>query len=165
MLTSPQYAPYIIWDYFFWTLFLNTKQQPYVGRCYAWWKDRTPNEGEGMRLADLDTDAFEELQLIEDHVMTAYGALGHLTEPYAQNFLLNASYLANEGHLHNHHFHIHFVPRFRQPLMLSPIGLEVKDELWGRNYANPPGGEKELSEIKLQYIRLVMADAIKAVVH
>lgn len=164
MLTAPAYAPYLIKEYPHWLLFLNKKQAPYLGRCYAWWKDREPGEGEGMRPSALPPEALVELHhRIFDDVLDACRALGHDTDAYGKSFLLNMAYLANEGHLHAHHMHWHFVPRFTRPLHLPRIGVRVEDTGWGSHYARAVQDEHELGESRLRYIRAVMAKAISGI--
>lgn len=161
MADDPKYLPYIIKEYTHWTLFLHKKQNPYVGRCYAWWKkDDSQGQGENMRPSDLSRQAVFELnQTVFDEVVDACRALGHQVDPYGENFLLNMAYLANLAE-HKHYMHWHFVPRFKEPLAVGKIGLLTADHEWGQHYAKPALGEYELDEEKLRFIRLTMAKAI-----
>lgn len=160
MLTAPEYQGYVLKDYPFWTLFLHKKQWPYVGRCYAWWKDRKPGEGEGMPPGLIPKPARGWLfDQIFWEVARACGALGYTTSPYGERFLLNMCCLMNEP-VHNHHMHWHFIPRSAHSIVLEAIDLRCEDTEWGRNYAKPPLGEQELDEPRLQHIRTRMIDAL-----
>lgn len=160
MLSAEKYQPYIIKDYIDWTLFLHEKQFPYIGRCYAWWKDSSPHEGELMRPSDLGRDELLELNnTIFDEVVDACAALGYQVEPYGDKFLLNMSYLANMPE-HNHHMHWHFVPRTSIPIVLAGLNLRTEDVEWGKHYAKPPLGEEALAHEKLLAIRQLMANTI-----
>lgn len=160
MPDDPQYLPYIIKQYTHWTLFLHKKQNPYIGRCYAWWKKGdSPGQGEHMRPSDLSRQAWFELLTVFDEVVDGCRELGHRVDPYDEAFKLNMAYLANSPE-HNGYMHWHFVPRFKQPLVIKKIDLLVADREWEKNYAKPALGEHELDEEKLQFIRLTMAKAI-----
>ena len=164
MQSSPEYLPYVIKDYPFWTLFLHKKQNPYVGRCYAWFKDKKPGDGEGMQAGAMSKEARGWLfDLIYWEVSIACFALGYSTNRYGPEFLLNMCYLANMPE-HNHHMHWHFIPRSAHPIVLEQIDLRVQDFEWGRNYAKPALGEHELDEERLQFIRARMATAIGGVI-
>jgi hypothetical protein len=159
---SDEYAPYAIRAYTYWTLFLNKKQLPFVGRCYAWWNDNHDAEGEGMPFARLPIDAVEELQRISTDVTIACGALGYSTTPRPPQFLLNISYQANEGHIHRYHMHWHFIPRSKLEFKAKVPGhdLTVRDLAWGKNYSKTPLGQHELDDDQLQAIKMSMANAI-----
>lgn len=160
MADDPKYSPYIIKEYTHWKLFLNKKQYPYVGRCYAWWKKaNSPGQGENMLPSDLSRQAWLELLTIFDEVVDGCRELGHQVDPYGEAFRLNMGYYANLPE-HNGYMHWHFVPRFKQPLVLEAINLRADDFEWGGHYARPKLGEHELDEEKLQSIRLMMARAI-----
>lgn len=165
MLSAKEYQPYIIKEYPYWTLFLHQKQSPYVGRCYAWWKDRKLDEGEGMQAGLLPKGARNWLfDCIFWEVTRACKALGYSTDQYGPGFLLNMAYLANEGHLHNHHMHWHFIPRSPHPIILKEIDLRCEDAEWGKQYAKPRLGEHTLAESQLQHIRRLMAEVVGGVV-
>lgn len=160
MLSSTEYLPYLIKDYEYWGLFLNKKQVPYLGRTYAWWKDRTPGEGEGMRPSDLPQEALRELHhTIFDDMLDVCHALGHMTDPYGPLFRLNMACLANEP-VHNHHMHWHFVPRFKHPLYFEPLSRRFEDTEFFAHYAKPPAGERIMPEAALQTVRRTMAGAV-----
>lgn len=164
MKADHRYAHLLIKEYEFWTLYLNEKQLPYIGRCYAWWKDTSPDEGEGMKLSSLSPAAMQEVfGRIFDDVCTAMGALGYPTAAYGSEFLLNTCYLANEL-VHNHHMHVHFIPR-------STAIVSVHDRVadthifssntdWGRNYSQPKGLPQP-PPAKLEIVRNTMAEAIR----
>lgn len=160
MESAPAYLPYRIKEYPHWTLFLNKKQMPYLGRCYAWWKDRTEGEGESMRPSDLPPEAlFELTHTVFEDVIDACRALGHDTDRYGPLFRLNMAYLANEP-VHNHHMHWHFVPRFKEQVFFEPAGRTFTDTEFFANYAKPPAGERVVPEDALRKIRFAMAKAI-----
>jgi hypothetical protein len=164
MLSGTAYQPYLIKEYPYWSLFLHTKQSPYVGRCYAWWKDRKPGEGEGMQAGLLPKEARGWLfDCIFWEVVRACKTLGYSTDQYGPGFLLNMACLANEGHLHNHHMHWHFIPRSPHPIILKETNLRFEDAEWGKQYAKPIFGEYGLAEPHLQYIRRTMAEAVGGV--
>ncbi len=165
MLSAKEYQPYIIKEYPHWTLFLHQKQSPYVGRCYAWWKDKKLGEGEGMQAGLLPKVARNWLfDGIFWDVVRACKALGYSTGQYGPGFLLNMACLANEGHLHNHHMHWHFIPRSPHPIILKEIDLRCEDVEWGKQYAKPRLGEHTLAEAQLQHIRRLMAEVVGGVV-
>lgn len=160
MLSKAKFNKYIIKEYPNWTLFLAEHQWPHVGRCYAWWKDRPPVNGENLPLSLLTEPALAEVfQTIFADVCRACHALGHETEPYGPNFLLNTCYLANND-THNHHMHVHFLPRFRQPLEIK-IGQFV-DRGWGGPPTFHDSNIKHPPEEQLQWIRSKMAAALGA---
>lgn len=154
MKLSQQYRPLIIKEFSYWTLVLNEKQQ-YLGRCYAWWRDNCPAEGERLRPSELPPDALLELnRTIFADVERACQALGYATEPYGKEFLLNTCYLANlPGH--NHHMHWHFIPRTAKPIILEEIDFRSTDHRWGDNYRQEL--QVPLAPEKLEYIRNRMA--------
>lgn len=160
MRSKEEFEPNIIREYRHWTLFLNTKQIPYIGRCYAWFKDTPVLNGEGLRLHELPAAAVIELVFrISADVTAGCKALGYQTESRIK-FLLNTCYLANET-AHNHHMHAHFIPRSECAIYLSDICLRAKDPLWGRNYAYlAPECEQKVSKEQSSYIRDVIAQAI-----
>lgn len=158
MEISGRYLAYILKEYECWTLVLSEKQVPYLGRCYAWWKDTTPGEGENMPFGNLPDDALIELRKISNDLSGALWALGYQTMLYGKEFLLNTAYLANEP-AHNHHMHVHFIPRTRVPV--KRFGLTAHDPNWGSNYSNPPGGQQELPHHKLLQIREELARHIE----
>jgi diadenosine tetraphosphate (Ap4A) HIT family hydrolase len=159
MKIGSPYDQLIIIEYSFWTLCLSEKQLPYVGRCYAWWKDTPLQNGERMPPWDLHQKALQELyHAITPDVMKGLKALGHLTEPYGEHFLLNTCYLANEPDNH-HHMHVHFIPRFDYVMEIKGSGIDSVDERWGKNYAQPSDAPAFAPEI-LENIRKRMADAI-----
>ena len=153
MKISTKYSAYIIKEYTWWTLVLNEKQLPYLGRCYAWWKDRTLGEGENMPFHHLPDDAVLELKKISSELSDALWSIGYQTTLPGEQFLLNMAYLANQPE-HNHHMHVHFIPRTSIPV--KHFGLTADDPNWGKNYANPPG-EAEVSRNKLMQISAGLA--------
>lgn len=160
MEISREYKKYIIRVYNYWTLFLYIKQHPYIGRCYVWWNDREPKEGEGMPYDAIPTEALEEAQAIWRDVVFACEALGYKTLPYGEKFLLNKAYLANEP-VHNHHMHEHFIPRSALAFKVPGFcGLPVEPVNWGGNYNDPPVETRALSEETTQQIKQLMAEAI-----
>jgi diadenosine tetraphosphate (Ap4A) HIT family hydrolase len=160
MQLGEEYKQYIIKEYIYWTLVLNEKQIPYLGRSYAWLKSRLRHYGENMRLSELPKEAlFELIYTIEPDVVLACNALGYKTDPYGQDFLLNTDYLANL-HAHNHHMHVHFVPRHSGILYPEPdIGTNFVDKLWGANWSSAK--QKILEPPKLKIICGSMANSIK----
>lgn len=159
MKTAPQYEPLIIKDYGCWTLFLSQKQEPYVGRCYAWYRDRTPGEGEGMRFSEIPDKALLDLKQIARDIERAWEALGHDTSS-RHEFLDNVSKLGNEA-VHNHHMHIHFVPRFKKPVGVEALlGRPFEDLVWGQNPASIRQFSWPLDDYLLLAVRDTMAAAI-----
>ncbi len=159
MKLGPQYKALVIKEYPNWTLVLNEKQWPYLGRCYAWWKDNSPAEGERMQPSELPQDALVELNhTIFNDVGRACEALDYTTRPYGDKFLLNVAYLANLSG-HRHHMHWHFIPRSAHPLALPEIRYASADIRWGDNYEQPKEAP-QLSAEELEYIRKRMADTI-----
>ena len=158
-----RYRPYIIKEYEYWTLVLHEKQLPYIGRCYAWWKDRAPGEGEGMPPSSLPPRGIiEATRKIFVDVQTACTKLGYDSlgpGAYGKKFLLNTCYLANEP-AHNHHMHIHYIPRSAHRVVVEALGLASEDIEWGRNYAKPMQGEHTLPRRVLLEIRDIVANAI-----
>lgn len=164
MKADDRYAHLRIKEYTYWDLYLNEKQLPYLGRSYAWWKDRFPSEGEGRPLSQLPIPALEEVFVtIFNDVCRGLHALGYPTTEYGTAFLLNTCYLANEL-VHNHHMHVHFIPR-------STAIVSVHDRVadthifssntdWGRNYSQPKGLPQP-PPAKLEIVRNTMAEAIR----
>jgi hypothetical protein len=160
MQVSEEYTPYTVREYEFWTLFLHPKQLPYLGRCYAWWKDREAHEGERMPFVRVPVPALEELQRISLHVTQACEALGYQTVPYGENFLLNIAYLANEAG-HNHHMHVHFVPRTKIEFGVLGINRRINDREWGKNYAKPAVGEHSLGPKNFEFVKAIFVETTK----
>lgn len=155
MLLGERYQPLIIRDYKYWTLVLHEKQIPYLGRCYAWWKDRVPHEGEGASIANLPSKAILECyKVIVSDVIADCRKLGY-NVLYDVNFRLNDAQFGNEEG-HNHHIHVHFIPRYKTSWPFEPLGLKVHDPLWGRNYARG-FNERTLHADQLKVIRDIMA--------
>lgn len=162
MRISLKYRPLLIKEYRWWSLLLHTEQHPYIGRCYAWWSDLSPGEGEGFRPSDVPPEALLELnRTIFDEVTDGCAALGYTVDPYGEDFLLNMAYFANEAE-HNHHMHWHFVPRNRVAFLSSPLNTVVEGRQWGKNYA--PYETVPATPAQLRDIRLIMAKAIGGMV-
>lgn len=160
LLLGEKYRPLIIKEYPFWTLVLHEKQSPYVGRCYAWWKDQKPGDGERLQAGLIPKTARGWLfDQIFWEVIRACRALGYSTQEYGSKFLLNMCCLANMP-AHNHHMHWHFIPRSAHPIIIEQIDLRVDDREWGSNYARPSLGEHELESTRLEFIRQLMVNAI-----
>ena len=161
MRVSPEFKGNIIKEYDFWTLLLHTHQVPHVGRCYIWWRDKALGEGEGLPLWNIPENALiEGLQDIPLDIIMACKALGHNTDAYGTEFLLNTTYLANEMVHHKAHLHVHFIPRYKQPLLVTDLGVTcVEDRLWGKHYG-PMSEQATLPAHDLSTIRLAMAVAI-----
>ena len=160
MLLGDPYLPYVITEYKFWKLVLNEKQLPYLGRCYAWWKDREPGEGENMSFDELPNKALIELKQIAHELKSVYFALGYTVDPYGDYFRLNGPlFLANEAEHHRGHMHMHFVPRTGISFT-TRFGITVVDPNWGKNYANPQG-EAKLPHHTLIRIAEEMARALE----
>jgi diadenosine tetraphosphate (Ap4A) HIT family hydrolase len=156
---SERYRPNIIKEYDYWILVLHEKQLPYVGRCYSWWKDREPGEGEGKPFSWIPDDAVLESKKIYKEVMLACAALAYETIPFGTDFLLNKNYMANEE-VHRHHMHEHFIPRSRIEFRVPKVGVLVRDREWGKNYAKPALGEHELPEEHHRTVKAIMAESI-----
>jgi hypothetical protein len=158
-METGKYRHLIIKEYEHWALFLSEKQMPYVGRCYAWWRDTNESEGEGMSLTDLSPkDLIEVLHMVYGEVVVACKALGYPTHLYGTEFLLNTTYLANEE-AHNHHMHWHFIPRAKTPVEVRVLPhRRFEDLLWGANYANIK--QVSLRRHELLIVRDAMASAI-----
>ncbi|HVZ75851.1 MAG TPA: hypothetical protein VG934_01105 [Candidatus Paceibacterota bacterium] len=159
MESAEKYQPYIIKEYPHWTLFLNQKQMPYVGQCYAWWKDNHPGKGEGMSPFHLTgRDLVEVFHMIYQDVLIGCKTLGHRTDRLGQGFRLNVAHLANEP-IHNHQMHWHFVPRFAEPVRVQALlGRTFEDLIAHENYAHIK--ELALPHEELLVIRDTMAEAI-----
>ncbi len=159
MKIGKEFKPLILKEYEFWALSLSPKQLPYVGRTYAWWKDRHIGEGEKMAPWELPLSALLELHsLVMLDVVRGLDAIGYPTQPYGERFLLNTAYLANESG-HNHHMHYHFIPRVRDLLNLEKLRLTVTDERWGKNYLQPQNAPT-LTHKRLLALKAVMVEAI-----
>ena len=162
MRVSDEFKGNIIKEYDFWTLLLHTHQLPHLGRCYIWWRDRGKHDiGEGLALWEIHPKPLlEGLQKIPRDILKACKALGHNTEAYGTEFLLNTTYLANEMFHHKAQLHVHFIPRYKQPLRVEGLGITcVEDRHWGKHYA-PMSEQAPLPAHDLSTIRLAMAAAI-----
>ena len=159
------FEPYVIKEYIGWTLVLNLKQVPYVGRSYAWWRDNSPGEGERMSPMEIPRAERDELfDTIFPDVVLACGALGYKTQHYGKDFLLNMAYLANEEG-HRHHIHWHFIPRSIRPVRVEALlGRTFDDHAWGNNYSTVKQGELDGPDEAL-IIRDTMALAIGGIPH
>ncbi len=161
MLVSARYRPNIIKEYEYWWLLTSEYQVPHLGRCYAWWKDRHDGEGEGLPLCSLPQQALSEcFQTVFLDVMKACGALGHQTNKYGTEFLLNTAYLANERLYHNAHMHVHFIPRFKHAFRTPQLGIRSEDSLWGKHYDRVLAHHEMLQEYKRKALNEIVAEAI-----
>ncbi len=155
MEIAEKYRANIIKEYGSWTLFLHPDQRP-IGRCYAWWKDFKPHQGERMPIDAIPPDAWLELQKISRDVTHACAALGYKTAPNGENFLLNMEHLANEV-VHNHHMHIHFMPRTNIEFHIPEINVWVRRQ-WGERYVKPE--EPPLPSRTFKIVKRMMLDGI-----
>lgn len=117
-------------EYHHWDLFLDKRQYPYIGRCYAWAK--RPN-------ADLITDmnTSELLELFMQVIPSwddAVKALFTRDRP-------NVAILGNEAP----HLHAHLIPRYSTPRTFH--GIEFVDPNPKGNYAPYPKKELPLDVI------------------
>jgi hypothetical protein len=161
MLGSDQYSHLLLKSYPHWDLYLSDKQWPHVGRCYAWWRDhpKRKGEGEGKPLSWLPLPAIIEYNVhIFNDVMHACQALGYSRE-YGKGFLLNVAYLANEQ-VHNHHLHVHYIPRSAVKFKVSDIELMVDDHAWGGDYSKHPAGSP-MKPDDLLAIKVTMKSALE----
>jgi len=134
MRSKPEFVRYLIKRYRYWELFLHHQQYPYVGRCYAWWKDRHQGEGERLPPWRLPSRAFDELNYtIAQHVALAHGKLGYRPSIYGDEYRLNICLHANEP-VHNYHLHYHFIPRTLRPIQIPVLGVRCIDPQNDKNY-------------------------------
>lgn len=161
MRVSPEFRQNIIKEYKHWTLLLHTHQVPYIGRCYIWWRDRGKHDmGEGLAPWEIHPEPLlEGLQEIPKDILRACKALGHNTDSYGTEFLLNTAYLANLVADHKAHLHVHFIPRYKEPLHVESLTRTFEDDLWGKHY-KPMSAQSALPVHDLSTIRLEMAAAI-----
>ena|SRR3989344_1271231 len=135
---APAYAPWILKKYQYFTLLLNSNNQRYLGRSYAWLN----RPGEMQRLSEITDEESSELRLI----MRDYeAAVARLWSPDHMNYL----WLGNEFHNHKGHGHMHFVPRYESPRQYQQVTFT--DENWGKNYV--PHTQFSLSRTVLVAIR------------
>lgn len=161
MLVDPRYQLNILKEYEYWTLLLHERQSPYVGRCYAWWKDRSPGEGEGLALYEIPIRAtLECYQIIMQDLDRAYANLDwYATEHYGESFLLHAACLCNEIVHHNAHLHVHFIPRYSSTLVIPEVSMTFTDELWGKHYL-PMKDQTELRPHEHRQVHQLLASAL-----
>lgn len=164
MQLSTKSYPNVLKEYGYWTLVLHERQLPHVGRCFAWWKDREPHEGEGLAPPSLPTAALVELHnTIYLDVEKACGALGHqITRPNTvgpETFRLNLACLAN-GLDHGNHMHWHFIPRFKNPLVLPKLGIVAEDHLWGSHYESSLAKHRALNDDAMFEVKRIIIEAI-----
>ena len=150
MKVGDAYAKNLIKQYHFWDLFVSPKQR-YLGRMYAWWRDRSEGEGENMAFDEIPDEALLELKRIWRDTVRCCRMLGYKTDPYGPSFKLNTSYLANERQHHNGHMHIHFYPRTAENFVSPALGVTTMDE----NFEKPPlsGGDRYLEEEEMATLR------------
>ncbi len=137
VLTRPQYEAFKIKEYDYWTLYLHAGQFPHVGRCYAWYKDGYPGEGEGLDISDIPPQVLDELLYkVRPAVKAALFLLGYEQNKRGEpaKFLLNTCYLSNEEAHHNQ-LHVHFIPRSRNPITIKQVNAQSTDPNWGKNYS------------------------------
>lgn len=128
------YDQFRIRSYTHWDLFLDKKQYPYIGRCYAWAK---------REKADLVTDiTMQELHELFGNVIPSWD---EAVKAVFKHDRPNVAILGNE----EHHLHAHLIPRYNAPRTFD--GIEFVDPNPKGNYAPYPKKE----------IRLDMLLAIK----
>jgi diadenosine tetraphosphate (Ap4A) HIT family hydrolase len=121
---EPQYRPFILREYNYWTLLLNERQR-YLGRAVLW----LARPGNMQRFSLLSHEELSELQLITQEYERALEAVGWMPDH------MNYAMLGNFFHEHNGHGHMHLIPRYaprKSPLTF--MGVTFNDDRWGQNY-------------------------------
>lgn len=137
LLGDMRYQYLILKRYKYWTLYLN-ENQFHIGRAYAWYT-----------VKHIDMHPFEILSLAElselQKIMAIYRTV--LRRLFGEH-LLNAEWLGNEIHLHRGHGHMHFVPRYPEPVLFE--GRVFTDERFGKRstYEKLVLPKKELLRIR-----------------
>lgn len=135
---DPQYRPFIIKRYRYWTLLLNERQR-YLGRAVAW----LMRPGEMQRLSGVTAKEMQEFLKIIREYERALDELGFTPDH------MNYAMLGNYMHEHAGHGHFHIVPRYKRPVEV--MGITFTDDRWGKNW--PPETPFAIPRTKL--LRLV----------
>ncbi len=153
MEIGEEFRPNLLYTYSFWHLFLSPRQR-YLGRCYIWWIDRFPREGENMRYDNLSDDALLETKVIYRDFVNYCSRLGYLTEPYGVHFRVNGPLpLANERNVHKGHMHMHLIPRTDENFVCEHIGVKTDDEDFEKMYIS--SNHRSLEAWQMQTLREV----------
>lgn len=144
ILHSPEYTPWILGEYYYWTLYLNARDQGIIGRSYIWLHTRHIDRMSMTQLTRVEQMEF--FQVLEKYEWAVRQLFGDTL------LTVNVEWLGNETHLHRGHGHAHLTPRFREkvefdglffidqnpggrannvPLRLPPTQLlEIRNALW-----------------------------------
>lgn len=143
-LDSPRYAKWKLGTFYYWTLYLNARNQGLPGRAYVWLHTRHVDRMSMTQLTRVEQMEF--FQVLEKYEW----AMRELFGPAL--LTVNVEWLGNETHEHRGHGHAHFTPRFGQkaefdglfysdqspqgratnvPLILPEVQLiNIRDALW-----------------------------------
>ncbi len=125
---DPEFRPWIVARYKYWTVYLNIRDQGLPGRVYAWLN---------RHLDDMDMEELRPKELFEFnfHILPAItSALKSLWPQHIRRF--NIEWLGNEFEAHRGHGHFHVTPRFN-PVTLKVGEREFKDENCNARRATP----------------------------
>jgi len=117
---DPQYVPWIIKEYRYWTVLLHEDQR-YLGRAVVW----LVREGTMQRFSEITEEEYLELKKVMREYETV---LNRLWQPDFMNYL----WLANLFDMHGGHGHLHLVPRYKDERIFADTSFT--DGRWGKNY-------------------------------
>lgn len=122
---EPQFQPFVLKDYRYWTLLLNERQR-YLGRAVAW----LARPGKMQRFSDLLQEELIELQYIAQEYEAALDRMGWYPDH------VNYAMLGNYIHEHDGHGHLHIIPRYKPRVyLLMFMNVTFVDDRWGQNYS------------------------------
>ncbi len=119
----PEYQPFILKEYHYWTLLLN-EQQRYLGRAVLW----LARPGGMQRLSGLSSNELAEMRSICETYERILDQVRFCPDH------MNYAMLGNYIHEHAGHGHVHIIPRYmvrENPPMF--MGVTFEDDRWGKN--------------------------------
>ena len=138
---SPEFRPWIIKRYTYWTVYLTVRDQGLPGRMHVWLNRH------------VDCMGYEELLLDEqiEFSKTIVPRIRHAVSEIGPYLRLNIEWLGNEIEGHRGHGHFHVTPRYSEPFECNGRGYE---DLFPNKRRSTP--KLALSHDELAYIRDVL---------
>ncbi|MDE1919222.1 MAG: hypothetical protein KGH56_00830 [Patescibacteria group bacterium] len=126
ILHNPAFDEYVIGTTGRWRVYLNIRDQRFLGRCYAWLVNG--KHADLLDLGDLSEEEAQSLFGIVRRFRTAVENLWGATH-------VNYGWLGNETRIHRGHGHLHMTPRYFGGAP-SFCGLSFPDPCIGKNSAS-----------------------------
>jgi hypothetical protein len=148
ILDSPAWAKWKMVDYGHWSLYLNSTDQTYLGRSYAWLTNRHVDR---MSLSQLREP--ELLELMDTVLPDFERAVAVLWGAQTVNF----EWLGNDVRHHRGHGHAHFIPRYTEQVVFDKHTFTDAD-----SNSRRVDGRSKLPEGDLERIRSILTQTLLA---